>query len=201
MTTTSRNGDSDSPPAGMMRRRLLFILPVLAFVGLAAVSLWGLQPGRDPSLVPSAMIDKPAPEFALPAVAGLDRPGLTRADLQGAEVSLVNIFASWCLPCRAEHPLLVDLVEREGVTLHGINYKDKPDAATAWLAELGNPYTRVGADAGRAAIEWGVYGVPETFVIDSKGHIRYHHRGPLFQDVIEADIVPLIDRLRAEAAR
>lgn len=197
MTTTS----SDPAAAASLRRRLLYVLPVIAFVGIAAAFFWGLQPGRDPSLVPSAMIDKPAPEFALPAVEGLDRPGLDRANLQDGDVSLVNVFASWCLPCRAEHPLIVELADREGVTVHGINYKDKPEDATAWLAELGNPYSRVGADSGRAAIEWGVYGVPETFVIDGKGHIRYHHRGPLFPAIVESDIVPLIDRLRAEAAR
>ena len=197
MTPTS----SDISPSGAWRRRLLFILPVVAFVALAAVFLWGLQPGRDPSLVPSAMIDKPVPDFTLPAVEGLDRQGLSRADLQDGEVSLVNVFASWCLPCRAEHPLLVELAEREGVTIHGINYKDKPGDATAWLEELGNPYSRVGADEGRTAIEWGVYGVPETFVVDGRGNIRYHHRGPLFPIVIESDIVPLIENLRTEASR
>ncbi len=179
-----------------MRRRLLFLLPVAVFLAVAAAFLWGLQPGRDPSLVPSAMIDEPAPEFALPPVEGLDRPGLARADL-GGEVSLVNVFASWCVPCQAEHPLLTELTERTGVPLYGINFKDKAADAVAWLERLGNPYARVGADAGRAAIEWGVYGVPETFVIDRAGRIRYHHRGPLVPELIESDILPLLRELRA----
>src|SRR3546814_1897837 len=110
------------------------------------------------------------------------------ADLAGSGVVMVNFFASWCVPCRAEHPHLTAFVEETGIPLYGINHRDKPEDAAAWLAELGNPYRRIGADPGRAAVEWGVTGVPETFIIDGEGRIRYHHRGPLVPEVIERDV-------------
>ena len=120
------------------------------------------------TVLPSALIDQPAPEFALPPLAGGGEPGFSSADLHG-KVSLVNVFASWCAPCRAEHQVLNALAQSKRVPIYGINYKDKPEAARAWIAELGNPYTRIGADDGRVGIEWGVYGVPETFVVDRAG--------------------------------
>jgi len=179
-----------------MTRRLLFLLPLLIFVVIAGYFLWGLGPDRDPSSVPTVMIDKATPTFDLPAVPGLDQPGLATPDLAGGEVVMVNFFASWCVPCRAEHAFLTELAERSGVPLYGINHRDKPEAAVAWLAELGNPYQRIGADAGRGAVEWGVTGVPETFIVDGEGRIRYHHRGPLVPDVITREVEPLLRTLR-----
>jgi cytochrome c biogenesis protein CcmG/thiol:disulfide interchange protein DsbE len=178
-----------------MVKRLLFLLPVAVFAVVAGYFLVGLAPERDPSAVPTAMIDKPTPDFDLPAVPGLEVPGLAAADLAGDEVVMVNFFASWCVPCRAEHAHLTALAERSGVPLYGINHRDKPEDAAAWLAELGNPYRRIGADSGRAAVEWGVTGVPETFVIDGAGRIRYHHRGPLVPEVIEREVEPLLRAL------
>ncbi|HEV2335913.1 MAG TPA: DsbE family thiol:disulfide interchange protein, partial [Stellaceae bacterium] len=164
----------------MNKRGWIFLIPAAVF-GLLAVGFFvGL--GIDPNVLPSPLIDQPAPEFALPPLAG-DRPGFSSADLKG-HVSLVNTFASWCAPCRVEHPVLNALAQTKRVAIYGIDYKDKPDAARAWIAELGNPYTRIGADDGRVGIEWGVYGVPETFIVDSQGRIRYKHVGPL----TEADV-------------
>lgn len=179
-----------------MTKRLLFLLPVLIFVVIAGYFLWGLAPDRDPSALPSVMIDKPTPTFDLPGVPGLDVPGFATADLATGEVVMVNFFASWCVPCRAEHGYLTELVERTGVPLYGINHRDKTEDAVAWLAELGNPYRRIGADSGRAAVEWGVTGVPETFIIDGAGRIRYHHRGPLLPELIKREVEPMLQTLR-----
>jgi cytochrome c biogenesis protein CcmG/thiol:disulfide interchange protein DsbE len=178
-----------------MMRRLLFLLPVVIFAVIAGYFLWGLAPDRDPRDIPTAMIDKPVPDFDLPAVPGLAVPGLKTADLAAGEVVMVNFFASWCVPCRAEHQYLSALAEESGVPLYGINHRDKAEDAAAWLAELGNPYRRIGADPGRAAVEWGVTGVPETFVVDGAGRIRWHHRGPLVPEIIERDVKPLLEAL------
>lgn len=180
-----------------MAKRLLFLLPVLVFLVVAGYLLWGLAPDRDPSDIPTAMIDKPTPDFDLAAVPGLEVPGLATGDLARGEVVMVNFFASWCVPCRAEHGYLTELVEETGVPLYGINHRDKPEDAAAWLAELGNPYARIGADPGRAAVEWGVTGVPETFIVDGAGRIRYHHRGPLVPDIIDSQVKPLLEELRS----
>ena len=138
---------------------------------------------RDPGLVRSVLIDKPAPAFALPAVAGLGVPGFDTAALKG-EVTVVNVFASWCIPCRDEHPVLMALQDQTGVRLFGINQKDAPENAVKFLAELGNPYDAIGADAnGRVSIDWGVYGVPETFVVNAQGIITYKHVGPIDADL------------------
>jgi cytochrome c biogenesis protein CcmG/thiol:disulfide interchange protein DsbE len=179
-----------------MLRRLLFLLPVIVFAVIAGYFLWGLAPERDPGAVPTAMIDKPTPDFDLAAVPGLAVPGLKTDDLAGGAVVMVNFFASWCVPCRAEHAFLSALAEETAVPLYGINHRDKPEDAAAWLAELGNPYQRIGADPGRAAVEWGVTGVPETFIIDGAGRIRWHHRGPLVPEVIERDVKPLLEALQ-----
>ena len=174
-------------------RRLLYLLPVLIFVGVGVGLAVGLT--RDPSTLPSALIDKPVPSFDLPPVEGLPGEGLSSADLKG-EVSLVNVFASWCVPCRAEHPLLMGLAER-GVVINGIDYKDPPEQAAPWLRELGNPFARIGADrSGRVAIDFGVYGVPETFVITKDGRIAHKHIGPLTPEALDGAILPLIRRLR-----
>jgi cytochrome c biogenesis protein CcmG/thiol:disulfide interchange protein DsbE len=174
-----------------MAKRLLYLLPALLFLALAAAFWRGI--GRDPSMLPSALLGKPVPSFALPPLLA-EKPGLATADLKGGPV-LVNVFASWCVPCRAEHPLLMRLAS-EGVVLYGIDYKDKRDDARQWLGELGDPYARLGADeGGKVAIDWGVYGVPETFVVDGAGTIRYKQVGPLSAAIIEDSILPLMKRL------
>jgi cytochrome c biogenesis protein CcmG/thiol:disulfide interchange protein DsbE len=178
-------------------RRLAFLLPVLGFLGLLAYFARPLIQGADPSLVASPLIDRPVPTFTLPALPGRDH-GLAAADLSGG-VQLVNIFASWCIPCRAEAPALMDLARTHHVRIRGIAYKDKPDATLAYLAELGDPYQTVGVDAdGRVAIDWGVYGVPETYLIDGAGRIRLKHVGPLTPDDVRNEILPAIARLETK---
>ncbi len=168
-------------------------MPLSVFVAIAILLAIGLT--MDPKKVPSPLIDKPAPEFTLPPVQGRTL-GLARKDLVG-EVSLVNVFASWCAACRQEHPLLMELSQRKLVPIHGLNYKDQPDDASGWLDALGDPYTRTGADVnGRVGIDWGVYGVPETFVIDKRGNIAYKHIGPISQQDWETKIRPLVEKLQ-----
>jgi cytochrome c biogenesis protein CcmG/thiol:disulfide interchange protein DsbE len=170
------------------------VVPLLVFLGLAAVLAVGLT--LNPREVPSPLIGRPVPEFELPPVQGRTL-GLASRDLKG-EVALVNVFASWCLACRDEHPVLMDLQARGVVPIHGLNYKDKPAAAAAWLAEMGDPYTRTGADLnGRVAIDWGVYGVPETFVVDRNGRIAYKHIGPLTPQFVRENLLPLIAELQS----
>lgn len=176
-------------------RYFLYGLPLLLFAALA-VYLWqGL--GKDPSVLPSALIDKPAPVFDLAPLAGREPAlPLATADLKTGEPVLVNVFASWCVPCKAEHPLITALAEEHGITVHAINYKDKPVEAAAWLRRLGDPYGRVGADPeGRAGIDFGIYGVPETFLIDGDGHVRLRHAGAITPDVLERVILPSIKAL------
>lgn len=157
-------------------RRLIFLLPLVLFAALVAWFAVGLT--KDPSKLPSALIDRPAPEFALPALHEGGQ-GLSGADLKGGGAKLVNVFASWCAPCRVEHPQLMRM-EEEGIVIHAIAYKDKPEDSRRFLELLGDPFTRVGVDRdGRVAIDWGVYGVPETYVIDAEGRIRYRHVGPI----------------------
>ncbi len=174
-----------------MGRRWVYLLPVAVFATLGVGFYAGL--GTDSNVLPSPLIDKPAPRFDLPPLAG-EQHGFSSADLEG-KVSLVNTFASWCAPCRSEHPVLNALAKAKRVPIYGINYKDKPDAAEAWIAALGNPYTRIGADDGKVGIDWGVYGVPETFVVDRAGRIRYKHVGPLTPADIEQTILPLVAKL------
>ena len=179
-----------------LNRRMAYLLPLAAFAALVAYFVWGLNPSRDPRAIPSAMIDRPVPEFALPPIEGLDGPGLSASDLRTGEVTLVNFFASWCVPCRVEHPFLLELATRDKVRLFGINYKNKPAEARAWLAELGNPYGRLGADAtGRVGIDWGVYGLPVTFIVDGNGRIRYRQLGPIDEETLAHTIRPLIREL------
>ena len=174
-------------------RRLSFVLPVVAFVGIAIAFGVGLT--LRPQDIPSALIGKPVPQFDLPPVEGRSL-GLSSEDLRG-EVSLVNVFASWCPECRVEHPILMALAKSGVVPVHGLNYKDRPDDARRWLDELGDPYTRTGADLdGRVAIEWGVYGVPETFVVNRDGEIEYKRIGALNPEVLRDEVLPLIERLR-----
>ncbi len=178
----------------MIRRRLVFFLPALVFVALVLWFWRGLQPSRDPTLIPSVMIDKPVPEFDLPALPG-DGPGLTSTSLKG-RLTLINFFASWCVPCRAEHPILLDLARDHRIELDGIAYKNKPDDASTFLGELGNPFAKVALDqSGRTAIDFGVYGVPESYVVDKEGRIRFRQVGPITQDVVEGQLKPLIAEL------
>jgi cytochrome c biogenesis protein CcmG/thiol:disulfide interchange protein DsbE len=175
-------------------RIALVVLPLVALVALVAV--FAVSINRDPSLIPSVLIDKPAPQFALAQVEGLGVPGFDTAALNG-EVTVVNVFASWCIPCRDEHPLLTALKAETNVRLYGINQKDAPENARAFLAALGNPYDAIGADTnGRASIDWGVYGVPETFLVDAEGVIRYKHIGPLSLEAIERELIPAITKAR-----
>ena len=179
------------------RKRLVFLLPVILFIALAVALAWGLT--RDPGELPSVLIGKSVPEFALPPVQGRTL-GLSSDDLQG-EVSLVNVFASWCTACRDEHPLFMRLSASGVVPIHGLNYRDRPEDAASWLDELGDPYTRTGADRnGRVGIDWGVYGVPETFVVGPDGSIAYKHVGPVTERALKETILPLVARLRGADA-
>jgi cytochrome c biogenesis protein CcmG/thiol:disulfide interchange protein DsbE len=174
-------------------KRLLFVLPLAAFATLAAWFAVGLT--RDPALVPSALIDRPMPDFALPALAGAGVPALDDETIKG-EVALVNFFASWCAPCRIEHPILMRLAAEKRVAIHGINYKNDADEAVAWLKSLGNPFRAIGYDReGRVAIDWGVYGVPETFVIDRQGRIRHRHVGPITARMLNETLAPMLTEL------
>ena len=185
-------GAAEAAPA-VWRRRAVLLLPVGIFASMAVLLGSGL--GRDPRVLPSALIDKPVPDFSLPPVQGRSL-GLSSADLRG-EVSLVNVFASWCIACREEHPFFMQLNASGAIPLHGINYKDKPEDAAQWLDDMGDPYTRTGADLnGRVAIDWGVYGVPETFVIAKDGTIAYKRVGPVTQELLSETILPLVERLR-----
>lgn len=175
-------------------RRAVVFLPLLLFAAIGVFLAVGLT--MDPRLVPSPLIGKPVPAFSLPPVRGRTL-GLASADLKG-EVSLVNVFASWCVACREEHPVFMQ-IKRDGIVpIHGLNYKDQPADAARWLDEMGDPYTRTGADLdGRVAIDWGVYGVPETFVIDREGTIAYKHIGAITPAIWNQTLLPLIRKLHA----
>lgn len=193
-TAGTQRGATDATKVSSWRR-FGYLLPVAVFV-IIGLGL-GIGLTRDPSTLPSALIDKPVPAFELPAIAmgGIDKPGLSSADLTG-KVQLVNVFASWCGPCRVEHPFLMRMA-REGVVVQGFNYKDNPEDAASFLSELGDPYERIGADRnGRAGIEWGVYGVPETFVIDAEGKIRHKHVGPITNESQVQGLMAVIEELQ-----
>lgn len=183
---------AEAPPR---RLRLLFLLPGLVFAALALLFLVRLFSG-DPSRIPSALIGRSIPAFQLAALEGLQAsgqpiPGLAAADLKG-RTTIVNVWASWCAPCRQEHPALMDLAKDDGVRVVGINYKDKPENARRFLGALGNPFAAIGVDSnGRTAIDWGVYGVPETFIIGPDGTIRYKHVGPLTPETLPPFMVAL----------
>jgi cytochrome c biogenesis protein CcmG, thiol:disulfide interchange protein DsbE len=190
-----------SPPSATWTRwgrRLLLTAPLIGFAVLVAA--FAARLGSDPNIVPSPLIGKPVPEFDLPPVKGR-LLGLASADLKG-EVSLVNVFASWCVPCREEHPVLLQLKSAGTVPIHGLNYKDRPDDAAKWLDTVGDPYTRTGADInGRVGIDFGVYGVPETFVIDAAGRIAFKQIGAITPETLAGTILPLVAKLRADGAR
>jgi cytochrome c biogenesis protein CcmG, thiol:disulfide interchange protein DsbE len=181
------------------RRRNVFVLaPLVIFAALAALFFFRLGSG-DPSRIPSALIGRPVPDTALPPLAGLERdgkpiPGVTPELFRGA-VTLVNVWASWCVPCHDEVPFLLQLAEDRRIQVVGINYKDVPDNARRFLGRYGNPFVASGADAnGRASIDWGVYGVPETFVIGRDGRIAFKLIGPITQDNFEKVLKPELDK-------
>ena len=185
---------SNETEAPAPRRRLFVLLPLLVFLGLAGLFLSQLLSGRDTSEIPSALIGLPAPQTSLPPLEGVNLPGLDSKSFAG-RVTLVNVFASWCAPCREEHPVLLGLSQDKRFTLAALNYKDQPENARRFLGDLGNPYQAIGVDpAGRAAIDWGVYGVPETFVVGKDGKIAYKHVGPLTPDSVRALLLPQIEK-------
>jgi len=174
-----------------------FLLPLGVFLALALALAAGLR--RDPRELPSALIGKPAPAFVLPLLEK-DGASVRSSDLRG-KVWVLNVWASWCGPCQLEHPLLVDLAAKSSAPLYGMNYKDQPQAARAWLARLGDPYAATLVDAdGRVGIDYGVYGVPETFVIDRSGTVRFRFPGALTQEVIDRKVLPLVRELNAQGA-
>ena len=180
-------------PSAEPKSRLRFLIPLALFLVLAIFLLRGLF--LNPREVPSPLINKPAPQFSL---AQLAQPGQAFGpqDMRG-QVWLLNVWASWCVACRQEHPLLVELAKRKAVPIVGLNYKDKPDAATGWLAQFGDPYNLSVKDTdGRVGIDYGVYGVPETFLIDKAGVIRFKQIGPLTEEVWTKKMQPLIEELR-----
>lgn len=176
----------------MARVSPLMIAPPLIFLALAALFYFGMQ-RENPNELPSALVGKQAPPVQ--GVPLGDKPVFDDAALRGGDVVLVNFWASWCVPCRVEHPNLVKL-SREGVTIYGVNYKDRPGDALGFLGELGNPFAGIVADKGRMGIDWGVYGVPETFVIDGQGRIVLRFAGPMTERVIESTIRPAIEKAR-----
>lgn len=179
-----------------MKIRPLMVLPPLIFASLAALFLWGM--GRDdPRALPSTREGGPVPELTLAAFAG--EPPFSREELATGEVILVNFWASWCGPCRAEHPQLNKLAS-EGMPIYGINYKDTEAKAQDFLDELGNPFARLAADpSGRTGLDWGLYGVPETYVIDGKGQVVKRFAGPISDAILESTIRPAIEQARAQS--
>jgi cytochrome c biogenesis protein CcmG/thiol:disulfide interchange protein DsbE len=195
--------NNDRKPTAAPRRRTVVVLPLLAFLALAALFMYRLGAG-DPSRIPSALIGQPAPLTDLPPVAGLERdgkavPGLNNSTFKG-EVTVLNVWASWCVPCHDEAPLLLKLAADPRIRVAGINYKDQPDNARRFLGRYGNPFVANGADAnGRASIEWGVYGVPETFVVGRDGKIAYKLVGPITPENLEKALKPAIAKALASS--
>ncbi len=199
--------DTGAPqaPAPLRKRRGLAMAPLIIFLAVAGLFAFALTSG-DPSKLPSALIGKPVPVADFPPLEelvenGKPVPGFGAADLAKGEVSVVNFWASWCVPCVEEHPLLIELKQRTGVALFGVNHKDQPSSGLRFLNRYGNPFTAVGTDrTGRGAIEWGVYGMPETFVINGRGEIAYKHVGPISKQSLEQQLLPAIAAARGGAA-
>jgi cytochrome c biogenesis protein CcmG, thiol:disulfide interchange protein DsbE len=193
--------ETSTETANAARRRIMVLAPLVVFLGLVLLFLFRLHSG-DPSALPSALIGHPAPQTILPSVAGLERdgavvPGIDPVAFKG-NVTVLNVWASWCVPCHDEAPLLMQLAKDNRFRLVGINYKDEPDNARRFLGRYGNPFAAAGADvSGRAAIEWGVYGVPETFIVGRDGRIAYKLVGPITPENFEAVLKPQIDKALA----
>ena len=176
----------------MKSNRLLFLLPLLTLLVMAGFFGWSLLSGRDPASIGSVMVGRPAPAFAAPALRA-GEPALTDALIRSGKPVLLNFFASWCAPCLAEHPLLTRLAERDGVVIIGIAWKNKPEEARAWLKKLGDPFKYAGVDLeGKLSLDWGLSGVPETYLIDGQGVVRLHFRGPLTERDVADRILPLL---------
>lgn len=202
----SETSEEARPPANTGRSRLFVFLPLVAFALLAAIFAFQLMSGQDASVLPSALIGKPAPATALEPIPGLTKdgkqvPGLDPLDFSG-HLTLVNVFASWCVPCREEQPILMQLSADKRFRMVGFNYKDKPENARAFLNEMGDPFEAVGSDPkGVNGIEWGVYGVPETYLVGPKGTILYKHVGPFTEASVRDDLMPAVaDALKGIAA-
>ena len=196
--------DTDQTPAPK-RSLWLTLLPIAFFAALAGLFTYSLQTG-DPSRLPSVLINKPVSEFDLPRLEGLTRnatqlPGIKTADLKAGKVHVVNFWASWCTGCRKEHPVLEAFHRMKVAPLVGVDYKDAPSNALRFLGQYGNPYDIVGVDRkGRTGIDWGVYGIPETFIVDGEGIIRYKHIGPISVKDLKEIIIPEIEKARATKA-
>ena len=176
----------------MKSNRLLYLLPLLTLVILAGFFGWSLMSGRDPASIGSALVGRPAPTLKAPALR-LGGVALTDALLHSGKPVLVNFFASWCAPCLAEAPLLDRLAKKDGITIIGIAWKNKPEEARAWLERLGDPFAAVGYDLdGKMAVDWGLSGVPETFLIDAQGVVRLHFRAPILEKDVNDRILPLL---------
>lgn len=178
--------------------RFKYAVPLLVFLAVAGALFLGLF--LKPAEVPSALVGKPVPEFTLPGLRE-GEPGFSSADLKKGQVTIVNVFASWCVPCRVEHPQLMEL-QKTGVSIYAIAYKDRADAVENFLGTLGNPFTALGNDnLGRASIEWGVYGVPETYVVSGDGQILLKHVGPIMEDDIRKKFMPVIEQAGIDQAK
>lgn len=179
-----------------MLSRALYILPIVALLALAIFFYVSLN-GPPPDQLPSVLVDKPAPLVSLPPL-DAKAQAFGSAELKSGHVSIVNVWASWCLPCRAEAPALQTLARQKNVALYGLVYKDTPQKARAFLDDVGNPFSRIDLDAdGHAGIDWGIYGVPETFVVDGKGIVRLRFPGPLVGDALNDTILPAIEQAKA----
>lgn len=200
MADDTAQGDVGRP----RRISWLAALPLAVFAVLAGIFAWQLLFGDPPDRLPSALIGRPAPQMEMPPLEGLtgpggQLPGVTGTTLDG-RVSIVNVWASWCAPCRAEHPYLMRLAGNERVQMVGLNYKDRTANALRFLGQLGNPFTAVGIDPrGKAAIEWGVYGVPETYIVGADGIIAHKHVGPLDENSMTESFLPALEKVLAEA--
>jgi cytochrome c biogenesis protein CcmG/thiol:disulfide interchange protein DsbE len=189
---------ADAETGAARRRPLWLLLPLVAFLALAALFYYRLGAG-DPSRIPSALINKPVPDFALPPIRAGDGDGLASSDLS-AGVHVVNVWASWCGPCRQEHPILMQLAADPRFELDGINYKDVPENALRFVGALGNPFAEIGADRdGAVGIDWGVYGVPETFIVKD-GIIVHKFIGPLSEEGLASDFMPALEKALSDAS-
>ncbi|MBX7146280.1 MAG: DsbE family thiol:disulfide interchange protein [Alphaproteobacteria bacterium] len=176
-----------------MFKRLPYLLPIIILIAVVFYFGWTLKKGQDPSFIPSALVNQSVPVFNLPV---LDQHNFFTQNNLEKKITIINFFASWCIPCEAEIPILRDLVEKEKyIKLIGIGYKDDPIKLKDWLIKLGNPYHVVILDEGKTAIDFGIYGIPETFILDQQGIIRYHHAGPLEQTIVSREIIPTLHNL------